>query len=224
MRPDPAPMTWMIAAHSALPSMSVTEAFWTLRILPRIGSRAWWSLLRASFAVPRALSPSTMNSSVRSTSVLRQSASLAGRVEDSSAVLRRWVSLCSRALMRDFISEVTFSSSSAACCFSPRLVETSRSVSSFSTTRATMARTALVPSTSLVWPSNCGSARRTVTTAVSPARASSFSSLSEPTLSRRALSESCVRSTLSRACSKPAMWVPPLGVAMMLTKEATLVS
>ena len=82
--------------------------------------------------------------------------------------MRRWVSLCSRALIRDFISEVTFSSSRAACCFSPRLVETSRSVSSFSTTRATMARTALVPSTSLVWPSNCGSARRTVTTAVRP--------------------------------------------------------
>ena len=41
MRPEPAPMTWMIAAHSALLSMSVTEAFWTLRILPRIGSSAW---------------------------------------------------------------------------------------------------------------------------------------------------------------------------------------
>ena len=121
MRPEPAPMTWMIAAHSALPSMSVTEAFWTLRILPRIGSSAWWSLLRASLAVPSALSPSTMNSSVRSTSVLRQSASLAGSVEDSRAVLRRWVSLCSRALIRDFISAVTFSSSSAACCFSPPL-------------------------------------------------------------------------------------------------------
>ena len=58
----------------------MTEAFCTLRILPRIGSSAWWSLLRASLAVPSALSPSTMNSSVRSTSVLRQSASLAGSV------------------------------------------------------------------------------------------------------------------------------------------------
>ncbi len=116
MRPEPAPMTWMIAAHSALPSMSVTEAFWTLRILPRMGSRAWWSLLRASLAVPSALSPSTMNSSVRSGSLLRQSASFAGRLEDSRAVLRRWVSLWSRALIRDFISETTFSSTVAACC------------------------------------------------------------------------------------------------------------
>ena len=74
-------------------------------------------------AVPSALSPSTMNSSVRSTSLLRQSASLAGSDEVSSAFLRRWVSLCSRALIRDFISATTFSSSSAACAFSPRLVE-----------------------------------------------------------------------------------------------------
>jgi hypothetical protein len=97
-------------------------------------------------------------------------------------------------------------------------------VSSFSTTRATMARTALVPRTSLVWPSNCGSARRTVTTAVSPASASSFSSLSLPTFRRRALASSCLRSTFSRACSNPARWVPPLGVAMMFTNEETLVS
>ncbi len=51
-------------------------------------------------------------------------------------------------------------------------------VSSFSSTLATIDRTALVPSTSLVCPSNCGSASRTVTTAVSPARMSSFSTLS----------------------------------------------
>ena len=138
--------------------------------------------------------------------------------------MRRWVSLCSRALIRDFISETTFSSSSAAWAFSPRLVEVSRAVSSCSTTLATMARTALVPSTSLVWPSNCGSASRTVTTAVRPASTSSFSGLSLPTLSRRLLTSSCLRKTLSRACSKPARWVPPLGVAMMLTNELTLAS
>ena len=217
-------MTWMMAAHSAFLSMSATDAFWTLRILPRIGSNAWWSLDRASFAVPRALSPSTMNSSDRSTSVLRQSASLAGSEEVSRAFLRRWVSLCSRALIRDFISATTFSSSRAACAFSPRLVEVSRAVSSFSTTLATIARTALVPSTSLVWPSNCGSARRTVTTRVRPARTSSFSGLSPPTLSRRALTSSCLRNTLRSACSNPCLWVPPLGVAMMLTNELTFAS
>ena len=86
--------TWMIAAHSAFLSMSEAEAFCTLRILPRIGSRAWCSELRASLAVPRAESPSTMNSSLRSTSSLRQSASLAGSDEVSSAFLRRCSSLC----------------------------------------------------------------------------------------------------------------------------------
>ena len=84
----------MIEAHSAFLSMSPTEAFWTLRILPRIGSSAWNSLLRAALAVPMAESPSTMKSSVRSVSLLRQSKSFAGSAEDSSAVLRRWFSLC----------------------------------------------------------------------------------------------------------------------------------
>ena len=90
----------MIAAHSAFDSMSLIDAFWTLRIFPRIGSRAWNSLLRASFAVPSAESPSTMNSSDSPTSLERQSASFAGRDEDSSAFLRRWVSLWVRAEMR----------------------------------------------------------------------------------------------------------------------------
>ncbi len=198
--------------------MSATDAFWTLRILPRIGSNAWKSELRAIFAVPSALSPSTMNNSERSRSVLRQSASLAGSEDVSSAVLRRCVSLWVRALMRVFISVTTFSSNAAACCFSPRLVEPSSAPSSCSTTRATMPRTAEVPRTSFVWPSNCGSASRTVSTAVRPASTSSFSSLSLPALSRRALASTTLRNVLSSACSKPATCVPPLDVAMTLTK------
>ena len=90
----------MIEAHSAFFSMSPTEAFCTFRILPRIGSSAWNSELRASLAVPRAESPSTMNSSVRSTSVLRQSTSLVGSEDDSSAFLRRCASRCWRAATR----------------------------------------------------------------------------------------------------------------------------
>src|SRR3546814_2190909 len=53
VRPEPAPITWMIEAHSAFLSMSASDAFCTLRILPRIGSNAWNSLERASFAVDR---------------------------------------------------------------------------------------------------------------------------------------------------------------------------
>src|SRR5438874_1414770 len=37
VRPEPAPTTWMIEAHSAFFSMSPTEAFWTFRILPPSG-------------------------------------------------------------------------------------------------------------------------------------------------------------------------------------------
>ena len=124
MRPEPAPTTWMIEAHSAFLSMSPTEAFWTLRILPRIGSSAWNSELRASLAVPSAESPSTMNSSVRSLSVARQSASLAGSAEDSRAFLRRWVSLAAGGPRSgSWRPPTTFSITSWAWAFSARLVE-----------------------------------------------------------------------------------------------------
>ncbi len=214
----------MIEAHSALDSMSDTDAFCTLRILPRIGSSAWYSLLRASLAVPSAESPSTMKSSVPSASCLRQSASFVGNEEFSSAFFRRWVSLCARAEMRVFISATTFSSSVAACAFSVRCVEVRISVSRFDTTWSTIFRTAGVPRTSFVCPSNCGSGRRTVSTAVSPASTSSFSSLSWPTLSLRAFASTWVRTAFTSPDSKPVRCVPPFGVAMMFTKLRSMVS
>ena len=91
-----------------------------------------------------------------------------------------------------------------------------------------MARTGPVPRTSLVCPSNCGSARRTVTTAVMPASTSSFSIRSEVSraeiFSRRAFASTALRIVRSSPASKPARWVPPLGVEMMLTKLRTSVS
>lgn len=224
MRPDPAPITWMIEAHSAFESMSDTDAFWTLRILPRMGRSAWYSLLRASFAVPSAESPSTMKSSVPSTSFDRQSASFVGSEEFSSAFLRRCVSLCARAEMRVFISATTFSSTTAAWAFSVRCVEVRISVIRFETTESRIRRTAGVPRISFVCPSNCGSGRRTVSTAVRPASTSSFSSLSWPTLSLRALASTWARTALTRPDSNPAWCVPPFGVAMMLTKLRNTVS
>ncbi len=140
----------MIEAHSAFESMSLTEAFWTFRILPRIGSSAWNSLLRASFAVPSAESPSTMKSSECATSDERQSTSFAGSDDDSSAFLRRWVSLWVRAEMRAFISATTLSRSSAVWFLSSRFGEVKRAVSSRVRTLLTIWRTAGVPSTSLV--------------------------------------------------------------------------
>ena len=84
-------------------------------------------------------------------------------------------------------------------------------------------RTCGVPRISLVWPSNCGSASRTVTTAVSPSRTSSLVTSSSLTLSTLApfIASLKVRSS---PCSKPLTWVPPLGVAMTLTKERSSVS
>lgn len=213
----------MIAPHSAFLSMSETEDFWTLRILPRIGSSAWNSEFRASFAVPSAESPSTMKSSLRSTSSLRQSASLAGSEEVSSAVLRRWASLCWRAAIRVRAAATIFSITARACCLSSRLVEVRNALSSLATTAATMRVAAEVPRTSLVWPSNCGSARRTVTTAVMPSIASSLTTSSSAT--RISFAERSTSLTvLATERSKPETWVPPLGVAMMFTKDLTLVS
>jgi hypothetical protein len=86
--------------------MSDSEAFWTFRILPRIGSSAWNSESLAFLAVPRAESPSTMKSSLRS-SEDRQSTSLAGSAELASADFRRWFSRCSRAAIRVLAPAIT---------------------------------------------------------------------------------------------------------------------
>ncbi len=75
----------------------------------------------------------------------------------------------------------------------------------------------------MVCPSNCGSARRTVTTAVRPSMASSLTTSSSATRSSLA-ARSASLTVLVTARSKPVTWVPPLGVAMMLTKERTVVS
>jgi hypothetical protein len=178
-------------------------------------------LERASLAVPRALSPSTMNSSDRSTSWVRQSASLAGRVEDSRAVLRRWVSLCWRALIRAFISETTFSSSSACMSLVVALGRGEAGVELLLDTLATTARhrrgaedlLGLTLELRLGQPDgdDCGQPGEDVV----------LLDLVGADLEPAGVELQLRRNTLSRACSKPATWVPPLGVAMMLTKELT---
>ena len=164
----------MIAAHSAFLSMSASEAFCTLRILPRIGSSAWNSESRASLAVPSAESPSTMNSSLRS-SADRQSTSLAGSAEVASADLRRWFSRCSRAAIRVLAAAATLSSTARACCLLPRPRPSRKRLElRRRPPRPTILDAAGVPSTSLVWPSNCGSGSRTAITAVRPSSTSSL--------------------------------------------------
>ena len=115
-----------------------------------MGSSAWNSLSRASFAVPSAESPSTMNSSEESVSFVRQSTSFVGSVELSSAFLRRCVSLWVRAEIRAFISATTLSSSMETWLLSSRLVEPNSSFIRSRTTFATICLAAGVPRTSLV--------------------------------------------------------------------------
>ncbi len=116
-----------------------------------------------------------------------------------------------------------FSSTALAAAFSPRGGDTSQDVSSLVTTLPTMRDAAGVPSTSLVCPSNCGSASRTATTAVRPSMTSSLAMLSSVARSTLAARSWSFR-TFTMARSKPATWVPPLGVAMTLTKERSEVS
>ena len=80
-----------------------------------------------------------------------------------------------------------------------------------------------MPSTSLVCPSNCGSGTRTATTAVSPSSTSSLITGSSPFFSSRD-ARSCSFSVRTIARSKPATWVPPLGVAITLTNDRVVVS
>ena len=112
---------------------------------------------------------------------------------------------------------------SRACAFSARLVEVRNFFSSVETTLRTIARAAGVPSTSLVCPSNCGSASRTVTTAVSPSRTSSLTTSPSLTFSTLAARIASLKVRVS-AASKPATWVPPFGVAITLTKDRISVS
>ena len=117
MRPDPAPMTWMIAAHSALLEHVGDRGLLDVEDLAadrqqRLVVAAAGQLGGAERAV--ALDDEQLGALDVGRCGSRRS--LAGSVEDSRAFLRRWVSLCSRALIRDFISETTFSSSRAACC------------------------------------------------------------------------------------------------------------
>ena len=210
----------MMAAHSAFLSMSASDAFCTFRILPRIGSSAWNSESLASLAVPSAESPSTMNSSLRS-SAERQSTSLAGSADVASADLRRWFSRCSRAAIRVLAAAATLSSTARACCL-PRPRASKNALSSPATTSATIRDAAGVPSTSLVCPSNCGSGSRTAITAVSPSRMSSLVTASSPFFSSRT-ARSCSFSVRTRARSNPATCVPPLGVAITFTNDRVTV-
>ena len=192
-----------------------------LRILPRIGRGL---LEERAFAVPSALSP--RRGTARRPIIGAAIGELGGHGRGLQRVLAPRDLLVHAGGDPTRISETTLSMTRAACSFSPFVVEVRNSVSRSSTTFATIARIAGVPSTSLVCPSNWGSSMRTLTTAVRPARVSSFSIFSFFALNftRRAWFSTCLRTVLTSACSKPVTCVPPLGVATMFTKERTVAS
>ena len=124
--------------------------------------------------MPSADSPSTINNSVLETSSDRQSESLAGKEELSNAFLRRCNSLWALEEIRVRDAAATFSRINRPLALSMRFVVLKNFFNSSPTTVVTIFVTAGVPRTSLVWPSNCGSCIRTVTTAVKPSRMSSL--------------------------------------------------
>jgi len=121
-----------------------------------------------------------MNSSARAGSRTVQSASLPGRVEFSSADLRRVRSRALRAACRaraasTALPTIRFASPGFSSKNSPSLRLTD------SLTKPSIGG---LPSLVLVWPSNCGSASLTEITAVSPSRTSSPVRFSSFSLSR----------------------------------------
>ena len=207
----PVPKPEISAWTSLLASTLSMRAFSTLRILPRIGRIAWVCGLRPRTAEPPAESPSTMNTSEMTGSLLWQSRSLPGRPPDSSRPLRRVASRALRAAIR-----------AAAACTDLRTMSRpslgwapSQWPSSSVTARWTKPLTSELPSLVLVWPSNCGSPSLTESTAVRPSRMSSpvrFSSFSLSSFWPRANS----LTSLVIAARKPSSWVPPSWVLMVL--------
>ena len=168
------PISW-------LPSILSNRARSTLRILPRSGSTAWFSRLRACLAEPPAESPSTMNSSDLAGSRSWQSASLPGSEATSSAPLRRVSSRALRAASRAAAASatlVTMARASAGCSSNQVLRPSPTALS-------TIGRTSDETSLSLVCDENFGSGTLTDSTQVNPSRASSpdsetFSRLAMP--------------------------------------------
>ncbi len=165
----PVPKALIMVRISSCASIFSIRAFSTLRILPFNGKIAWMFLSRPDFAEPPAESPSTMNISVPSFSLLAQSHNLPGRFEVLSAPLR-------------LVSSLAFLAASLAAAAWMALLRirfasvgcSSRKCPNCSlTVDSTKPPTSGLVSRTFVWASKCGSASFTVTTAVKPSRRSS---------------------------------------------------
>ena len=167
--PMPVPSAVIMVLISSEESILSKRAFSTLRILPLRGKTAWNRRSRPCFAEPPAESPSTRKSSAPAGFRSLQSASLPGRLEASSAPLRRVKSRALRAASRAWAASTHFSTiRRASRGFS------SRKAPSFSATTCSIQPLICdETSLSLVCDENFGSLILTEMTAVSPSRTSS---------------------------------------------------
>ena len=185
------------------------EALATLRILPRSGSMAWLSRLRACLAEPPALSPSTMKISVPCLEFMLQSASLPGS-RSLRVALCRPISFSRLRLRRSSAWSMAQSSSLLACCG----LSASQWSKASRTALSTMRVASWVASLSLVWPWNSGSRMNTDSMAAAvPSTSSAVICAGAPVAD--ALAE--VAQAFARAPTrKPFSCVPPSAVGMVL--------
>ena len=146
-----------------------SPAFSTFKILPRIGKIAWVNRERPCLAEPPAESPSTMNNSEISGSLLVLSANLPGKLEISNPFFLRVTSRARLAATRAFSASIPFSTIFLATlgCSSINLLNVSENILSVTV------RASELPNLVLVCPSNCGSGCLIETTAVNPSLTSS---------------------------------------------------
>ena len=114
----PQPSTRMRSVMISFLKILSKSAFRQLRILPRTGMMAWNSESRPCLHEPSAESPSTMYSSRRETSLVRQSTNFCTRLDTSRLpdsfflMLRRARSACSRLRLLMSTCSAIFSASS----------------------------------------------------------------------------------------------------------------
>ena len=180
-----------------------------MRILPRNGRIAWVARSRACLAEPPAESPSTMKISEPAVPAAEQSASLPGRRSFRVALLRA-TSFSWRRRRRSSARSITQSSSLLAWAGEAASQWSKASRTAVSTMRCA----STVASLSLVWPWNSGSRMNTDSIDAQVAMTSSVVTA----VMRLAwfTRSACSRRPRSRATRRPASWVPPSGVGIVL--------
>ena len=210
----PVPSADIMVEISSLARIFSRGAFSTLSGLPRSGKIAWKLRSRACFALPPALSPSTMKSSLTAAFLPVQLLSLPTRFEPLSLFCCLAMSFALFAASRERAAPIALATIFSAADLNPRIAI---NASSLSETRfSTLVRTSGLPSLLLVCPSNCTFCILTVMTATIPSRKSSpsrFCCFSFRMLFLRANS----LKTLVTADLNPTSCVPPSGVGMLLT-------